>query len=250
VRNDALPAIAGLELRWRTFRASGADAHEAADGDRSFGLWEVVRDLDALVAGITQDEFARLDERLPYFGTIWPAAEALVAKLLGGPRLDCAQVLDLGCGLGACGFAARRRGARVTFFDWEPRALAIVAASARAQGERAAECARVVGDWRAPPPCGPFDLILGADLLYEARNAPAVAAFLPRHLKPGQEAWIVDPGRPHAQRFRTLAQSAGLEYLGRESLPPAAPPAAPTAKAAAPARLAEAITLLRLRRPA
>src|SRR6185436_12053970 len=138
----------------------------------------VDRDLDSLVSEITQEEFERHDERLPYFGAIWPAAEALATHLLAGPRLDGSRVLDLGCGLGACGFAAHRRGARVTFLDWEPRALALVAASAREQGAPEGECACLVGDWRNPPACGPFDLILGADVLYEERNAPAVAAFL------------------------------------------------------------------------
>src|ERR671923_249858 len=76
--------------------------------------------------------------------------------VLAGPRLDGLNVLDLGWGLGACGFAAACQGARVTFFDWEPRALEIVAASAREQGGPAARFDFVVGDWRQPPPFGPF----------------------------------------------------------------------------------------------
>jgi predicted nicotinamide N-methyase len=197
----------------------------------------VDRDLDALVAEVTQEEFERHDERMPYFGTIWPAAESLAAHILAGPRLAGSRVLDLGCGLGACGFAARRRGARVTFLDWEPRALVLVAASARAQGSPKGECACIVGDWRDPPACGPFDLILGADVLYEERNAPAVAAFLAEHLEPGGEAWIADPSRPHAPRFLMVAQQAGLEFLSREIL---APPSAKSCRE---------IALLRLRRP-
>jgi hypothetical protein len=66
----------------------------------------------------------------------------------------------------------------------------------------------------------PFDRILGADVLYEDRNAPGVAAFLVNQLKPGAEAWITDPNRPHARRFPALAQQAGLEFLGGEILPP------------------------------
>ena len=101
-------------------------------------------------------------------------------------------------------------GAQVTFFDWEPT-------RAGDRGRRAPLASRcrsetpfefVVGDWRQPPPFGPFDLILGADVLYERRNAPAVAAFLARHLKPGAEAWIADPGRPQAGPFPALAPSA------------------------------------------
>ena len=235
MKDDERPVVAGLALRWQELRAAPRDGDRADQAAVSFGLWVPECDLDALMDELTPEEFLRSDERMPYFGAIWPAAESLVAKLLAGPRLDGKHALDLGCGLGACGFAAARRGARVTFFDWEPRALEIAAASAREQGLPPATFDFILGDWREPPPLGPFDLILGADLLYERRNAPAVAAFLARHLKPGAEAWIADPGRPHAQLFTALAREAALELLGSEVLPPQAQQ--------------PEITLLRLRRP-
>src|SRR5438477_574668 len=123
--------IAGLAVRWRTIRAPRCGADYADGGERAFGLWVVDRDLDALVAEVTQAEFER----------------------------------------------------------------------------------------------------------YEQRNAPAVAAFLARHLEPGGEVWIADPGRPHAPRFLTLARQSGLELLSRETL---APPESATCRE---------IALLRLRRP-
>src|SRR5918992_958060 len=188
--NGERPVVAGLRLKWQTL--------PRPDGDEpAFGLW-VLDDPDATLDALTQEEFDRTDERMPYFALVWAAAESLVAAVLAGPRLDGQHVLDLGCGLGACGFAAARQGARITFFDWEPRALAIVAASARKQQAPPDTFDFVVGDWRQPPAFGPFDLILGADVLYERRNAPAVATFLARHLKSGSEAWIADPGRPQA----------------------------------------------------
>lgn len=230
---DEHPVVAGLTLTWREFRAPPGDVGRTNGGAVSFGIW-VLADPDAPLDQITQEEFDRNDERIPYFGAIWPSAEALVARVLAGPSLAGQHALDFGCGLGPCGFAAARRGARVTFFDWEPRALEIVALSARAQGRPPETFELVVGDWRTPPPFGPFDLVLGADLLYEQRNAPAVAAFLAGHLKPGAEAWISDPGRLHARPFPSLAESAGLELVTTEPLPSSDD---------------RAITLLRLRLP-
>jgi predicted nicotinamide N-methyase len=207
--------IAGLRVRWRTIPdPQSSNADEAA-----FGLW-VLDDPDATLDALTQEEFDQTDERMPYFAMVWASAEALVEMVLAGPSLDGLQVLDLGCGLGPCGFAATRRGAHVTFFDWEPLALEIVAASVQRQPQPASTFTCVVVDWRQPPPFGPFDRILGADVLYERRNAPAVAAFLARHLKPGAEAWIADPGRPQAGPFPALAKAEGLEVVSSETLPP------------------------------
>lgn len=234
--SDARPIIAGLKLRWHVVPAPIAE-DRAADAPIAFGLW-VPDDGDATLDALTQEEFDRTDERMPYFATIWASGESLAAKVLDGPRLDGRYVLDLGCGLGLCGFAAAHRGARVTFFDWEPRALQIVAASANEQHSAATAFDFVVGDWREPPPFGPFDLILGADVLYERRNAPAVAAFLSHHLTPNGEAWIADPGRPQAEKFPECAEHEGLELHGLEIMPSVPDPGAPPAE----------IRLMRLRR--
>jgi SAM-dependent methyltransferase len=227
-QTDARTTIAGLQVTWQEFHAARLSLwerpatrqrREPGEGEASFGLW-VPDDPDGLLDGMTQEEFERSDERMPYFSAIWPSAESLVAKVLCGQTLTGRHVLDLGCGLGPCGFAAARRGAHVTFFDWEPRALELVAASACAGGWPGDAFDMVVGDWREPPPFGPFDLILGADVLYERRNGPAVAGFLSRHLKPGAEAWITDPGRPQAVLFPPLARDVGLDLLSTELLPP------------------------------
>jgi predicted nicotinamide N-methyase len=213
--------IAGLPVHWETFPAA-PDCLAPGDEARFVGLW-VVDDPDALIEQTTQEEFDGTDERMPYFGMIWPSAESLAAGILAGPRLDGRRVLDLGCGLGLCGLAARQRGARVTFFDWEPRALEIVAASIQRQeadADSAPAAELLVGDWRTPPPMGLFDLILGADVLYEERNGPAVVAFLAAHLEPGGEARISDPGRRYAGDFPSLAGEAGLELIASEPLPP------------------------------
>ncbi|MFM8980376.1 MAG: hypothetical protein ACKOSS_07935, partial [Planctomycetia bacterium] len=65
---------------------------------------------------------------------------------------------------------------------------------------------------------GTFDVVLGADVLYEARNAEPVAAFLAAHLAAGGEAWLADPGRLHARDFPAVAARAGLVLRATQPL--------------------------------
>lgn len=55
--------------------------------------------------------------------------------------------------------------------------------------------------WSEPEPllaAAPWDLVLGADLLYEERNLEQLASLLPRL---GGETLLAEPGRPYAQEF-------------------------------------------------
>jgi predicted nicotinamide N-methyase len=173
--------------------------------------------LDELLEGTDDAAFRASDEKMPYFALLWPAGESLAARVREGPSLRGRRVLDLGCGLAPSGLVAAAGGADVTFLDWEPRALEIVAMSLALAGLRG-ELVRA--DWRSPPTLQPFDLILAADVLYEERNLPAVVAFLASHLADGGEAWVADPGRRHAAGFPEAAAGAPLRVLEDAILPP------------------------------
>ena len=43
--------------------------------------------------------------------------------------------------------------------------------------------------------------MLASDVLYEARNVPALLALLPRLTAASGEVWLADPGRASAARF-------------------------------------------------
>ena len=188
---------------------------EVAVGVRRQGLFTLA-DPDALLDALTQEEFDRSDARMPYWACLWPAAKALAEVVLEGEGLAGRRVLDLGCGLGLVGLAALERGAHVTFFDWEDSAVLLARESAYAAGH--ARVATVVADWRTPPPLAPFDLVLAADVLYEARNAPGVAGFLAAHLSAGARALVCDPGRLHAEGFEEHVTRVGLAVRTRRAL--------------------------------
>ena len=56
-----------------------------------------------------------------------------------------------------------------------------------------------------------FDVVLAADVLYERRNAAALANLVPKLLVPGGEALFADPRRDEASVFLGAMESNGFE---------------------------------------
>jgi predicted nicotinamide N-methyase len=137
------------------------------------------------------------DEFLPYWAELWPSGVAL-ARALGGLVLSGARVLELGAGLGLPSLAAALRGADVFATDWAEDAVELLRVNAdRNRVALRTACVR----WDAPGPLlaeAPWTLVLGADLLYERRNADQLLDLLPRL---GGDALLADPGRPFTKGF-------------------------------------------------
>ncbi len=107
-------------------------------------------------------------------------------------------MLELGAGLGLPSLTAALRGASVLATDWADDAVALLRANAKRNSIRL-RVKRV--RWDDPEPLlreAPWQLVLGADLLYEERNAAQLLELLPRL---GGEIVIADPGRPFAKSF-------------------------------------------------
>jgi predicted nicotinamide N-methyase len=137
------------------------------------------------------------EEFLPYWAELWPSGLAL-ARHVAALELRGLRVLELGCGLGLPALAAARRGADVLATDWAEDAIELL----RQNAERNCVLVRVERvRWSEPEPLlrgAPWDLVLGADLLYEARNAEQLAELLPSL---GGGVLLAEPGRPYATEF-------------------------------------------------
>jgi predicted nicotinamide N-methyase len=137
------------------------------------------------------------EEFLPYWAELWPSGLAL-ARHVAARDLRGLRVLELGCGLGLPTLAAALRGADVLATDWAEDAIELL----RQNAERNAVLVHVARvRWSEPEPvlrAAPWDLVLGADLLYEARNADQLAELLPSL---GGEVLLAEPGRPYAKEF-------------------------------------------------
>jgi len=156
------------------------------------------------------------DEFLPYWAELWPSSVAL-AHAAAALEPDGLAIVEVGCGLALPSIVAARAGARVLATDWSREALAYVERNARANGAEL-ETARVA--WAEPDDLvarGPFDVVLAADVLYEARNARQLLALLPRV---GAELLLADPGRPALTSFLAGAAAGWeVELTPAEELP-------------------------------
>ena len=151
----------------------------------------------AEAAEIPDDHQVEWAPLAPYWSVLWRSGMALARQLDGEP-LRGQRVVELGCGLAAPSIAAARGGADVIATDGDSDALELVVRNAEANDVQV-EIDMV--DWGDPDELverGPFDLVLGSDILYERPGVAMLLELLPR-LAP--QAWIADPERPAGEAF-------------------------------------------------
>ena len=164
------------------------------------------RDAEAL---LDEQAFER-EEFLPYWAERWASGDAL-ARAVAERNVADLRVVELGCGLALPSLAAALGGAHVLATDWSADAIALAGENA-ARNELVLETAVV--RWSDPRDLldrAPWDLVLGADVLYERRNVDELVSLLPRL---GTRVLLADPGRPHAKTFLDAAGEWEIETHG------------------------------------
>ena len=146
---------------------------------------------------------------LPYWAELWDSALGLAKFLVtldARTRLASCSVLELGCGMGLSGTAAAACGARVLFADIEAPALLFARLNSLpwASGVRTRRI-----DWGTERLAETFDLILGADILYERPQWASLDRFWREHLSPGGTVLLAEPGRQTGDLF--------IDWMGRGS---------------------------------
>lgn len=161
---------------------------------------EILRPPDP--AALIDIERFKEEEYMPYWAELWASGVRLAAAVADRDVSGLA-VIELGCGLGVPSVAAALGGARVLAVDWAQEALDVTQQNAERNG---ASVETLRADWSKPEPLlarAPFDLVLCADVLYEARNVDALLGLLP---KLTAEVLLGEPGRQTAGRFFELAE--------------------------------------------
>jgi len=146
----------------------------------------------------------------------WPAGARMAADFPHifpeETALATSRVADLGCGLGALGFSALYAGAReVLFADGADGAVAWVAAviAENALGNRARAMRHA---WGTPLPEGPWNLIMGGDILYRPASFPALLDTIAQSLAPHGRCLLSDPRAVLEDDLPLLAQARDLTW--------------------------------------
>ncbi|HSI32741.1 MAG: methyltransferase [Phycisphaerae bacterium] len=153
---------------------------------------------------------------LPYWAELWDSAYGVATWMVnrwqrGGGKVSGGggethvsgamtgmNVLDLGCGMGLTGTVAAAMGARVTFADLSADALLFARLNSLPFADRVRT--RQL-NWRTARLEERFDLIIGADILYERGQWMYVEPFWRGHLKPDGAVLLGEPGRATGDYF-------------------------------------------------
>jgi predicted nicotinamide N-methyase len=200
--NDARRLLCRIQRRFQTYFETvqlgplSIPFTRIADPNRV--LDEVAAEEDR-IERVTGRRAAEDQLHLPYWAELWDSALALATFVVERrPEVAGASVLDLGCGMGLSGTAAAAAGGRVLFADIEPPALLFAQLNSLPYGGRV-RTRRV--DWRSDQLGERFDLILGADVLYERKQWDYLEPFWGAHLAPGGAVLLGEPGRKTGEMF-------------------------------------------------
>ncbi len=120
--------------------------------------------------------------------------------------MQSASVMDLGCGMGLTGTIAARLGARVLFADLETHPLLFAELNSLSN---ASQCRMRKVNWQSDRLHEGFDLILGADIIYDRSQWEFLEPFLRAHLAPGGGILLGEPGRSSGEEFEAWIVARG-----------------------------------------
>jgi predicted nicotinamide N-methyase len=137
---------------------------------------------------------------LPYWAELWDSALGVGEYLCNAqsPINNSRSTLDLGCGMGLAGTVATALGHRVLLADIENDALRFARFNAM-QFDPHVRARRL--DWRRDRIGEKFDLILGADVLYDKSQWDYLDLFFRAHLAPQGSVLLGEPGRQTGELF-------------------------------------------------
>jgi 2-polyprenyl-3-methyl-5-hydroxy-6-metoxy-1,4-benzoquinol methylase len=160
-----------------------------------------VQDLESVLRG--KDPFKNVSE-FPFWIKLWESAMILADVAVTLPLDSGARILELGAGLGAPGLAAAAKGFSVTLSDYEQTILDFQRVSAAKNG---LEVDITFFDWNTPPNLEPFEVVLGAEILFREELVAPLMNVFEKLLKPGGTIYLAhDIRRQTLYKFLDMAK--------------------------------------------
>lgn len=157
-----------------------------------------LKDLGAHIETLVDSgQMACLD--LPFWAKVWEASFVLAHFLARQPVVAGRRILEIGAGIGVVGIYAALCGHDVTITDNNDDALLFARANALLNG-----CPQVPVrnlDWRTPAQSRPFDMIVGADVVYDKSSYGDLINFLREVLAPEGMVFLAKNERLQASAF-------------------------------------------------
>jgi predicted nicotinamide N-methyase len=171
--------------------------------DRSIDLLQITNAdevIDALIASNPDNEDL-LDERMPYWTDLWPAAIALSEFIEENNGLiDQKKIIEIGCGLGLPSIIAASTATEVTMTDYLEDALLFAQRNAALNNLENISFQKL--DWRSiAPGHQKYDVILASDVAYEKRFFEVLPQALRAMMHYHSLAILSEPGRAFSIDF-------------------------------------------------
>ncbi len=189
-----------VRIRYQTIEFTDVDIHIRSLRDKqqfsdSFG--------EAEKLGISSAQWS-------LFGVVWESSQVLAHEM---ERFDIQEkrILEMGCGMALSSLLLNARRADITATDYHPEAGGFLAENTRLNHGRRIPFLRTSWD-DLTDGLGEFDVLIGADLLYEQQHIALLSDFIERHAKPDCEIILVDPGRGQHAAFSKKMVTMGYAH--------------------------------------
>lgn len=144
------------------------------------------------------------------FGVLWDSGKVL-AWVMEDYDIEGKRILEIGCGMALSSLLLNSRNADVTATDYHPEVGSFLADNVRLNQGRKIPFLRT--DWNNENDgLGLFDVMIGADLLYERGHIDLLSQFIERHAKPKCDIIMVDPGRGNHAAFSKKMVKLGYDH--------------------------------------
>jgi predicted nicotinamide N-methyase len=167
-------------------------------------------------------------EQFPYGYLLWESAIGLAQFMEREPHYVAGKrVLELGAGLGLSGIVAHALGAEVWQTDHLEGVLAVAHHNAQENGIEGIQ--QFVEDWCTWKHTGQYDVLIGADILYEKQIQSALEQVFCAALSPQGTLLLSDPQRSQSFAFIADLEKRGWRFtletvLVRKETPEKTPP--------------------------